>query len=528
MLNNMNEGQILDLVRKALSVTDQTGTGIEPFIRQDLEGEAYLQLYTDTDPAQMALLKDLPRQTANQVTHEFTEVNSYGNLAAKSSFAANSLPPEANFQGTRKAVNLKLYGKTSAVQGLTVLQNTIRALGQPDIASSNDVAVKMLLQYQINTALYQDDTRFTLDGNIFKGIFQLIDEATKNPAATLPYSNTEIFIDLRGNPLLPDGRFGIRSQAVGFTKRNGVLRRIYMAPEVLEIIENNLDPAARIQIPPQASNRGMIIGNSIDGMQVQGQTVFFRRDSALSASVRSGGPNTILVPGAPAAFSFGGAGAGTITQPAAAVSSVSKWLTSEGIRMTGVVYIVTAVNQVGESLSSTISNAVNAVNGQSIEFTITPRGDETSFRIYRGYNVDLAQPDTFKNPIYLDPQFVFEIPNGSTLGNTTPITVADNNFYLPGSSWAWGSDIWSPNAAAIDRGDAPVSMTNEYTEGKSAAAIAQMTGLFEFDLAKLGWLFSNKLFAQVLAPQVPRPWVNVVWYNCGIDRKKALLDRRPS
>jgi len=151
---NANESQLLDMIRKALSVDSATGTSIAPYIKEDLEDEAYLQLYSEPDPHQMSLLKDLPRQQAQQVNHEFVLVDRYGNHSAKSSFAANALPPQANIEGVRKVVNLKLYGKTSAVQGLTVLQNTIRALGQPDIAASNDLAVRLLLQYQINSELF--------------------------------------------------------------------------------------------------------------------------------------------------------------------------------------------------------------------------------------------------------------------------------------------------------------------------------------------------------------------------------------
>jgi len=523
------DAEILDRVRKALSVDSATGTSIAPFMKEDLEAEAYVQLYADTDRAEMALLKDMPRQPANQVNHEFTLVDRYGNHKAKASFRANGLPPQSNIEGTKKNVQLKLYGKTSAVQGLTVLQNTIKAMGQPDIASANDASVKLLMQYQINADLYMADTRTTLDTNIFKGCWQLIDELTKDPSATVPFSNSDIFIDMRGEALLPDGQKGIRKAAVGFTKRHGVLRRIYMAPEVLEVIEENLDPAARFMITPQDANRGMIIGNSIDGMRVQGSVVHFRRDSALSSFVRSGGPNSDLIPGAPAAFTFSGsASAGNCSQPAVNVSGSGKFLAAEGIRMTGFVYIVCAVNEVGESVASNLSNSVNASEGKTIEFNIYPRGDELSFRIYRGYVSDVAQADTFKAPIILDPQFIFEVPNGTSLGNTSTITVVDSNLFLPGSSWAWGTDIFSENAAALDRGDAPTSITNEYVEGRSSAAVAQLTGMFEFDLAKLGWLHSNKLFAHVLAPQVPRPWVNVVWYNIGVVRQKALLDRRPS
>ena len=521
---DVNETQLIDKIRKALSVDSATGTSIAPFIKQDLEDEAYVQLYSDTDPAQMALLKDLPRQPAQQVNHEFTIVDRYGNHRAKAAFAANALPSQANIEGARKTIQLKLYGKTSSVQGLTVLQNTIRALGQPDIASSNDMAVKILLQYLINVDLYCSDTRFTLDENQFKGCFQLMDEMTKSPSATTPFSNRDIFIDMGGQPLLPDGTKGIRSQAVGLTKRNGVLRRIYMAPEVLEIIENNLDPAARFMIQPQGNTKGMVIGNSIDGMRVQGQVVNFRRDSALSSMVRTGAANGSLIPGAPAAFSFGGSGAGTISQPAVNTGGTGKW-GRLGQRLTGVYYIVTAVNAVGESIASTSSASLTATAAKTVEFTVNPRGDELSFRIYRGYTFDGAQADTFLAPQELEPQFIFEIPNGTAVGNTAPITVVDSDLFLPGSTWAWGSDIWSPNAAALDRGEAPTSAANEYTVGKSAAAIAQLTGLFEFDLAKLGWLYSNKLFAHVLAPQMPRPFCNVVWYNVGIKAKKALLDR---
>jgi hypothetical protein len=521
---NATESQILDLVRKALAVDGSTGVSIQPYMKEDLEDEAYLQLYNETDPAQLSLLKDIPRQQAGQVNHEFTIVDRYGNHKTKASFAPNALPPESNIEGARKVVTLKPYGKTSAVQGLTVLQNTIRAMGQPDIASANDSAVKLLMQYQINVALYQEDTRFTLDTNLFKGAFQLIDEMTKSPLATVPYSNTDIFVDLRGQPLLPDGPKGIRSQSTGFTKRNGILRRIYMAPEVLEVIENNLDPAARFMIQPQGSTQGMIIGNSIDGMRVQGNVVYFRRDAALSTMVRTGGPNTLAIPGAPAALTFGGSGAGSITQPAVNVSGTGKFASSE--RLTGMVYIVCAVNEVGESVASNVSNSVNATAAKTVEFTITPRGNELSFRIYRGFVEDANQAGTFLFPVIRDPQFVFEIPNGASKGNTAPITVIDKNLFLPGTTWAWGVDLQSPNASAIDAGRVPDDRKNEYVVGRSAVAMPQLTGLFEFDLAKLGWLYSNKLFAHVLGVQVPRPWCNIVWMNCGgVEQKKSLIDR---
>jgi len=522
---NATENQVLEMIRKALSVDSSTGVSIEPYIKEDLEDEAYVQLYSETDPAEMSLLKDIPRQKAEQVNHEFSIVDRYGNHKTKASFAPNSLPPESNIEGSRRVVTLKPYGKTSAVQGLTVLQNTIRAMGQPDIASANDMAVKLLLQYQINASLYSEDTRDTLDGNVFKGVFQGIDEYTKSPLATTPFSNTDIFVDLRGQPLLPDGPKGIRTAATGFGKRHGSMKRIYMAPEVLEIIESNLDPAARFQIQPQGNTKGMIIGNSVDGMRVQGNVVHFRRDAALSSVVKTGDPNGVAIPGAPAGFTFGGAGAGSITQPAVNAGGTGKFA-ANGERLTGMVYIVCAVNEVGESIGSNVSNAVNAVAGQTIEFDITPRGDELSFRIYRGYISDPSQVGTFMEPVVRDPKFIMEIPNGAAIGNTTPITVIDDDSYIPGTSWAWGTDLWSPNAAAIDQGSAPTSATNEYTVGKSAVALAQLTGLFEFDLAKLGWLYSNKLFAHVLAPQVPRPWVNVVWMNVGgIEHKKPLLDR---
>jgi hypothetical protein len=530
MLNasNLVDTQIMDLVRKALSVDSTTGTGIQPFIKEDLEDEAYLQLYSETDRQEMTLLKDLPKQQAQQVNHEFVQVDRYGNHKTKISFAANSLPAQANIEGTKRGVQLKLQGKTTAVQGLTVLQNTVKMLGQPDIASANDLAVRLLLMYQFNTQLFMSDSRFTTDTNVFKGVWQVIDELTRSPLATVPYANTDVFIDLRGKPLLMDGPSGIRSQATAINKRHGVLKRIYCAPEVTEVLEGNLDPAARFTIMgniSQANTKGLIIGQSIDGVKVNGNTVYFRRDNALSTLVRSGGPNTVAIPGAPAALTFGGVGAGSITQPAVNVAGTGKWAAS-GERLTGVVYYVTAVNEVGEGVSSNLSAAVNATAGKTVEFTITPRGDEQSFMIYRGYNADVAQPDTFMEPVVRDPQFIMEIPNGVAPGNTTPVVVIDSDNYIPGTTWAWGSDINSRNADDIDAGLVPTSATNDYTVGRSAVALAQLTGLFEFDLAKLGWLHSNKLFANVAAPMVPRPWVNVIWLNVGgIALKKSLLDR---
>jgi hypothetical protein len=521
-MNNFTESQIMDLVRKALSVDSATGASIAPFMKESLEDEAYVQLYSEKDKAQMSLLKDLPRVQAGQVAHEFTIVDTYGNHKAKASFSANSLPTSANIGGTKRVVNLKLYGKTSAVQGLTVLQNTIRAMGQPNIASANDMAVRRLLMYILNTELYASDTRCTLDTNQFKGCLQLIDELTKASGATGFFTNSDVFIDLRGQPLLPPS---IKSQAVAITKRNSVLRRIYMAPEVLETIENNLDPAARFLIAPQASTQGMIVGNSVDGMRVQGEIVYFRRDNALSTFVKTGTPNASMIPGAPAALTFGGSGAGTITQPANNPAGSGRFATT-GERLTGLVYVVTAVNDVGESVGSALSAAVNVSAGKTVEFTITPRGDELSFRIYRGYNLDLGQLGTFMQPLSRESMFIFEIPNGTAPGSTAPITFVDDDQFIAGTTVAWGGDLWSPNAEALDLGQPPSDSTNAYEEGRSSAAIAQLTGLFEFDLAKLGWLFSNKLFANVLAPQIPKPFANVVWLNVGgVEQKKSLLDR---
>lgn len=521
-----NDNEMLNLVRKALSIDSATGTSISPYVKQDLEDEAYLQLYSESDPAQMALLKDLPRQPAQQVNHEFTLVDRYGNHYANTSFAANGLPTQANIEGQRRFVQLKLHGLTSAVQGLTVLQNTIRAMGQPDIAEANDVAVKLLLQYLVNTEMYRSDTRQSLDGNRFKGCWQLIDELTRTGAMVGQFANGDIFIDMRGQPLLPDGPNGIRAQAVAFNKRNATLRRIYMAPESLEVLENNLDPAARFMLPPQASNKGMIIGNSVDGMRVQGQVVYFRRDNALSSLVRTGAPNATAIPGAPAQFTFSGStSAGNVSQPAVNNSGVGKFAAS-GERLTGIYYVLVACNEVGDSIGSAASSTVSATAGKTVEMTIYPRGNETSFKLYRGYTLDNSQPGTFMQPKFRAPQFIMEIPNGNAAGNTSPLTIVDSDAFIPGTVWAWGSDIWSPNAASIDQGDGPVSRTNEYTVGKSAVAIAQLTGLFEFDLAKLGWLYSNKLFAHVLAPMVPRPWANVVWMNCApaSEIKAAMLD----
>lgn len=527
---NWTEQQALDLLRKALSVDGATGQAIAPFMKEDLEDEAYVSLYSESDPAQMSLLKDLPRQTAQQVNHEFVLVDRYGNHKTKASFAANALPAEANIDGSKKNVQLKLYGKTSAVQGLTVLQNTIKALGQSDIAGANDAAVKLLMQYQINAEVFHGDTRDTLDTNGFKGVFQLIDELTKSPSATTSFSNGDIFIDMRGQPLLPDGKKGIRSQAVAIGKRNGMMRRIYLAPELLETLETNLDPSARfwIQGSQSGSNtKGLILGNTIDGMRIQGGIVYFRRDNALSAFVKtSQEPNAVLIPGAPAQFAYsGGGGAGTFGTPAINNSGVGKFQTT-GERLTGVYYVVAALNDIGESIASGASATVTAVAGKTVEFAIRPRGDEKSFKIYRAYTVDAAQPGTFMEPIDRAPKLIAEIPNGASLGNTTPITFIDDDHMLPGTTWAWGTDVNSDNASAIDQGNTPSSPTNQYSLGRSAVALAQLTGLFEFDLAKLGWLHSNKLFAQVLAPMVPRPWVNVVWFNVGgVEIKEQLLDR---
>jgi hypothetical protein len=529
MLNNansMNDTQLLDLVRKSLSTDSSTGVSIQPFMKEDLEDEAYLTLYTESDTHQMAFLKDLPRQDAEQILHQFTIVDRYGNHKAKASFSPNGLPSSANIDGSKKNVQLKVYGKTTAIQGLTVLQNTIKALGQSDIAQSNHAAVKQLLMYQINQEMVGSDTRDTLDGNQFKGILQQIDELTRAPTATTKFSNTNYFYDLRGQPLTAQL---LRQVGVGMNKRNSVLRRVYMAPEALESIENTLDPAARIQIGSSyaQNNKGVILGGTVDGMRIQGTVCYFRRDAALSSSIRTGLANYDLIPGAPSALAFGGSGAGTISQPAVNVSSSVSQFAPTGNRLTGMYYIVTAVNEIGESIASNVSASINATPNKTIEFTITPRADALSFRIYRGYVNDNGQPGTFLEPKIRDAYFIGEIPNGVAAGNTAPLLVVDSNQFMPGCTIALGGDINSDSAASLDQGQMPSSPENKYTVGKSAWAIAKLTGLFEFDLAKLGWLYDNKLFAQVLSPMVPRPNASVVFLNVGgVEIQNQLFDRQ--
>jgi len=513
----------MELLQKAISSDPLYGTAVREFIHEDLEPEAHNQLWNESDPEEMALLKMIPRISAAQTRHEYTKFMDYGNLNSESAFAPNTLPSVQDFSGQREEVRLRPYGEITQVQGLAAAEKSIQAIGKDNVADVAEESTRRLLLYKINLALYASDTRDTLNESRIKGILQGIDEGTRASGAVNPDSN--IIIDLRGGNIQVDGSNGIRKKSAQISKLYGSLRWLLLGPDQNVAIEEQLDDKSRYMINPQGNTDKMIIGARIDGIKTATGVTLFQSDNALEKHIKTGEANNRLIDNAPAAFSEAATGSGTfkvervaaVSLPAGIVSKFALIDTKDeaglGSNQLKLVYHVVACNEVGDAIRGVSTPITTIVPGDVAKITITPRGGETSFKIYRGLSSVAGIPANNSEYLYL-PEYIGEIPNGAAKTNTTPLEFFDENDILPGTSHAFGLNMIGDSSLSMAKGTVPTSLVNR-PKSQNALSMVQLTSMFRFDLAKLGWLAKYGLLAWVIGAEVTKPFQNIVYRNCG-------------
>jgi len=476
-------------------------------------------LWNEEDPDELVMLKLLPRGGAKQTQHSYVPFTSYGNTHSESAFAPNALPPVQDFKGDRETTLLKLYGNIAQVQGLVALENTIRAMGQDNVVDVDRETVRRILLYKINIDLHESDTRLTHNVDKFKGTLQLIDEKTRATGATVPDSN--IIIDMRGSNLTLDGTNGIRAKSREVTEFYGKMRWILMAPGQVQKLEETLDDKSRYLVQQVAGTQKKILGAEVDGAITGSGLTMFAPDVALGSRILTGRANKAAISGAPLAFIEAGAGAGTFGAPAPIASgALPPGLTSyfqnidikdasgTGSNYLNLFYEIVAVNEIGASVAG-VSSSVQASLGGAVSIVIRPRGEELSFKIYRGLK------NAADTAVLYDAEFIAEVPNGAAKGNTTPFTFYDDNETIPGTTHAFGMNIHSDHSVEFAQGKVPTTLNNEARKSTNGASLIQLSPLFVFDLAKINWLAANELLLWVLAPQIEKPFQHRVWKNLG-------------
>jgi hypothetical protein len=484
--------QLQDELLKALASSAGAGTDAAPLIKEDLEMEAHSQLYMESDPGELTILKHIPRLTATSVVHQFTQVIGYGSRSHDGFYGENTLPAEATMQTLRKNVNIKLMGDISSVFALASFQTPISALGADNLVGENQAAARLDLLLKMAREIYAADTSVTSHTLRYAGLKQQILEGT-SPSASAPFAaNPDYIIDLRGRKLLPEE---IRKRAVQIRKKFGMLRWIYMSPDTQSFLEETLDPAERLNIPRMPGEE-VLLGQNISGMHTGGVVVRFAMDNTLTAELYRGSPPASAVSGAPVPPP-------TIGAPSAAANASSLWETLDADG--AVLYDITASNESGESTSTQVG-PVAVVAGSSVTIAITPRAADTSYKVYRSSSV------------HATPMFVAEIKGP---GNTTPFNFVDHNGHIPGTTDAFGLNIASANnsipvLASLRMQDFRMVSLANAPRPRNTCALAQLgPWMGMYDLARILHTASRDLLFSAFTPQVTHPFQNVVWINCG-------------
>jgi hypothetical protein len=482
---------------KALASSSVGGTDASPLIKEDLEMEAHTQLWLETSPIEMVILKHIPRITATSVIHEYDQITGYGPRTMPF-YGETTLPPDSTIVSRRRQEIIKLQGYVSSVFALASFQTPIQALGANTLVDQNMAATRLNLLRGMSVSIYMSDASTSTDPNRFRGLKQQILEST-SPSVGPPYTPDPTYvIDLRGKPLLgPE----IRTRARQISEHYGDMSWIYMAPSNKELLEGALDASERLILTRERAEP-VVMGQNVDGMMTTGGIVRFAPDNTLTASEYGGFAPTVAVPNAPAPLT-----GANVAAPAAAANPLGKWVAADADPT--VLYQVTALNASGESTPFSPAT-VAVVAGQAVTIAITPRVADTSYRVYRG-------GDGIHNPAV--PMFIAEIRGP---GNTTPFNFVDLNARIPGTTEAFGLTIHSQNSDAMlqtrDFGAIRerLSMSNAPVGGRNTVKLATLgPWLGIFDLAPILHTASRDLLFSAYTPVLTHPFQNVVWVNVG-------------
>jgi hypothetical protein len=493
----MGSSAMQDELLKALASSAAGGTDASPLIKEDLEVEAHTQLWLETDPVELVILKHLARIPAFSVLHQFDRIVGYGPQGTTGFYGESSLPPEAAIQSVRDTATIRLMGLISSVFALASFQTPIQALGQANLVDQNMASTRLALLHLMAQQVYGSNTDTSLDGIRFKGIQQQILEGT-SPSTSSPFTvNSDYIIDLRGGKLLPEE---VRKRGRQVVERFGQLRWIYLAPSVKEFLEASLDPAERLQLP-RAAGEAVILGQNVDGMNTAGGITRFAVDNTLTSLLYTGTAPVASVSGAPTPLP-----GGNLAAPSAGADPAAVPLWTAVDANADVIYDFTAMNAFGESTATRVGPVAVAA-GQRVTIAVTPRAADTSYKVYRGIDGAVTAP-----------QFIREIKG---TGNTTPFNFIDANQRIPGTTEAYGLNVASANADLFRTTMDVEAVRNRISLANPARARNTITlatlgpWMGIFDLAHILHTASRDLLFSAFSPILTHPFQNVVWINCG-------------
>lgn len=499
---NFDTKTVLAALKKAVDANV-----LDNLVPEDLEREAHLTLWGETEPYELTLLRMIPTVKATNVQHEYTKVTSYGYERNTGFFGEKSLPPETEFDTERVVTQIKLMGEIAPTFILAAMEETQRVDGQKGAVNIARRLLRLNVLRKMNRNLYFSDTsthKLGANGTRYAGIEQLIREGTDGTTGEESPYGTHV-IDMEGEPLTPET---IRSKAARALSLFGMFNQLIMDPFVRADFEGQLDPAQRLGLPIPV--QPFMIGQMIGGLQTQGTRIYFHTDNALSPIHYIGQYTTRLVHGAPSTVPSVGGSAGSVGG-----TRTSKFFAKDAGNYA---YIVTEIVDEREGLGTrwpTGSSFQAVAANEEVTLTVTPGNPSAhTLRVYRGTTGDA---DT-------DFQWLGDFAVSTTGVGTT--TIYDGNHDRPGTSKAYGlrittaaekalnSGLLNAYASAREKSKSFLKMKDDEARNTvSLACLGPKMGIMK--LASILAEVDRPLMYSACAPQVRNPYQNIVFKNIG-------------
>ena len=420
-------------------------------VPQDLETEAHLTLWHDSDPGELTLLKLCPGTTAKAIEHKYDQFTSYETNRRVSSFVGErSLPAESRWQVRQLTTLCKLMARTSPVFILASLQKTITVDGQQGAEAITEASLRLDMLRDKNRLGYfsrNDTHKDGVQSVRFKGLIQQIEEGTNGTdGRPSPYGSH--IVDMKGKPLTLQF---LREYAKRVMILFGRARVMIMSYDTRQDLETSIDGDRLVPMPN--SMKPYLLGGSIAGFQTQGHVVFFETDNVLTPEYAWGKYVDTLTEGAPTGRPT--VGTPTIGAPPSGVTS--NW---DADTTLDVYWIFTETKDELESLGTRkpATGTSSVAVGQIATFSVTPSNPlADSFRVYRGTSEDAADTDAW---------FLFEVANS---GGGAAVTVRDTNDWRPGCSVAFLLSITSKSMDALHNVGSDNALVDNYEHVKANA-----------------------------------------------------------
>lgn len=359
----------LDNLNKALSAENITGretTNLTtasgaPLKVESLEKTLKVLTHSEKD---LTLWQRIKKTPAYNTVEEFNQLINYG--ADRGGFnREGELPVEEDSTYIRRAQLVKYLGVTKSVTHPMTLVNTM--IG--DIIDREAKNGTLWVLRKLNRALYRGNDQMIPEE--FNG---LLSQHAQNDAfvSLNAYHNSEVIVDMRGNPLTEDA---IETAANAIVENFGVGTSLYAPPKVLSDFVKNFYGNKFIQ-PNTAQVSDGVMGQRVRKFESQfgeidlNYDIFFNQAGYKTASSPATSPN------APAPVTI------SAVTPVASDTD-AKWGTGDAGTY---VYAIGANGRYGDSALTVFATPTAIVAGGAVDVTFTPTAGvntATAFTIYR-------------------------------------------------------------------------------------------------------------------------------------------------